>query len=185
MDADGNLKIEGRLKDLIIRGGHNIDPALIEEPLLQFPDVVHAAAVGKPDGHAGELPVAYVQLVPGSKATSEEIAAFLAPRIVERAAMPKEIIIIESLPLTNVGKPLKSALRQDIAERTFRDVLAETTGLSCDDGELDVAVEPHPTRGVMVSIAVRGLDASARPEQTARIAEIMERYSFAYSLEWR
>jgi fatty-acyl-CoA synthase len=123
--------------------------------------------------------------VPGSKATSEEIAAFLAPRIVERAAMPKEIIIIESLPLTNVGKPLKSALRQDIAERTFRDVLAETTGLSCDDGELDVAVEPHPTRGVMVSIAVRGLDASARPEQTARIAEIMERYSFAYSLEWR
>jgi hypothetical protein len=67
------------------------------------------------------------------------IAAFLAPRIVERAAMPKEIIILESLPLTNVGKPLKSALRQDIAERTFRDVLAETTGLSCDDGGLDVA----------------------------------------------
>jgi len=185
LDAHGCLRFVGRKKDLIIRGGHNIDPALIEEPLLQFPDVVHAAAVGKPDGHAGELPVAYVQLVPGSKATSEEIAAFLAPRIVERAAMPKEIIIIESLPLTNVGKPLKSALRQDIAERTFRDVLAETTGLSCDDGELDVAVEPHPTRGVMVSIAVRGLDASARPEQTARIAEIMERYSFAYSLEWR
>jgi fatty-acyl-CoA synthase len=185
VDQDGFIFVTGRAKDLIIRGGHNIDPALIEEPLLQFPDVVHAAAVGKPDGHAGELPVAYVQLVPGSKATSEEIAAFLAPRIVERAAMPKEIIIIESLPLTNVGKPLKSALRRDIAERTFRDVLAETTGLSCDDGELDVAVEPHPTRGVMVSIAVRGLDASARPEQTARIAEIMERYSFAYSLEWR
>jgi hypothetical protein len=52
--------------------------------------------------------------------------------------------------LTNVGKPLKSALRQDIAERTFRDVLAETTGLSCDNGELNIAVEPHPARGVMV-----------------------------------
>jgi fatty-acyl-CoA synthase len=185
VDQDGFIFVTGRAKDIIIRGGHNIDPALIEEPLLQFPDVVHAAAVGKPDGHAGELPVAYVQLVPGSRATSEEIAAFLAPRIVERAAMPKEIIIIESLPLTNVGKPLKSALRQDIAERTFRDVLAETTGLSCDNGELNIAVEPHPTRGVMVSISVRGLDASARPEQTARITEIMERYSFAYTLEWR
>ena len=158
---------------------------MIEEPLLQFPDVVHAAAVGKPDSYAGELPVAYVQLVPGSKATPEDIAAFLAPRIAEKAAMPKEIIVMDSLPLTNVGKPLKSALRQDIAERTFRDVLAETTGLSCDDGQLDVAVEPHPTRGVIVSIAVRGLDASAHPEQTARISEIMDRYSFAYTLEWR
>jgi fatty-acyl-CoA synthase len=165
VDQDGFIFVTGRAKDLIIRGGHNIDPALIEEPLLQFPDVVHAAAVGKPDGHAGELPVAYVQLVPGSKATSEEIAAFLAPRIVERAAMPKEIIIIESLPLTNVGKPLKSALRQDIAERTFRDVLAETTGLSCDDGELDVAVlagqdgVPPDEHAVAVQ-GGRGLDAA-------------------------
>lgn len=98
---------------------------------------------------------------------------------------PNFITGSESLPLTNIGKPLKSALRQDIAERTFRDVLAGTTGLSCDDGGLDVVVEPHPTRGVMVNIAVRGLDVSAPPEQIARIAEIMERYSFAYSLEWR
>jgi hypothetical protein len=76
-------------------------------------------------------------------------------------------------------------LRQDIAERTFRNILAETTGLSCENGELNVAVEPHPTRGVMVSIAIKGLDASARSEQAARIAEIMERHSFAYTLEWR
>jgi fatty-acyl-CoA synthase len=185
VDRSGFIFVTGRAKDIIIRGGHNIDPALIEEPLLQFPDIVHAAAVGKPDGHAGELPVAYVQLVPGSKATSDDIAAFLAPRIVERAAMPKEIIIVDSLPLTNVGKPLKSALRQDIAERTFRNVLAETTGLSCDNGELDVAVEPHATRGVMVCIAIKGLDASARPEHAARIAGIMERHSFAYTLRWR
>ena len=58
--------VTGRAQYIIIRGGHNIIAALIEEPLLQFPDVVHAAAVGKPDSHAGELPVAYVQLVPGS-----------------------------------------------------------------------------------------------------------------------
>ena len=185
VDQDGFIFVTGRAKDIIIRGGHNIDPAVIEEPLLQFPDVVHAAAVGKPDSHAGELPVAYVQLVSGSKATPEDIAAFLASRIMERAAMPKEIIIVDSLPLTNVGKPLKSALRQDIAERTFRNILAETTGLSCENGELDVAVEPHPTRGVMVSIAIKGLDASARSEQAARIAEIMERHSFAYALDWR
>ncbi|MBX9840385.1 MAG: acyl-CoA synthetase [Xanthobacteraceae bacterium] len=185
IDGDGFIFVTGRAKDIIIRGGHNIDPSLIEEPLLQFPDVVHAAAVGKPDSHAGELPVAYVQLVPGSKATPDEIAAFLEPRIAERAAMPKEIIVLDSLPLTNVGKPLKSVLRQDIAERTFRKVLADTTGLSCEQGQLRVAVEPHPTRGVVVSIAITGVDASARAEHSARIAEAMDRYSMAYSCEWR
>src|SRR5207244_10008221 len=123
IDSQGFIFVTGRAKDMIIRGGHNIDPILIEEPLLQFPDVVHAAAVGKPDSYAGELPVAYVQLVPGSKATPEDIAAFLAPRIEEKAAMPKEIIVVDSLPLTNIGKPLKTLLRQDIIERTFRKVL--------------------------------------------------------------
>jgi fatty-acyl-CoA synthase len=185
VDPDGFIFVTGRAKDIIIRGGHNIDPILIEEPLLQFPDVLHAAAVGKPDGYAGELPVAYVQLVSASKATPEDLAAFLAPRIAEKAAMPKEIIVMDSLPLTNIGKPLKAVLRQDIAERTFRAILAETTGLSCENGQLSIVVEPHPTRGVVVAIALKGVDASAQPEQAARISEIMDRYSFAYTLEWR
>jgi fatty-acyl-CoA synthase len=184
-DEDGFIFVTGRAKDIIIRGGHNIDPILIEEPLLQCPDVLHAAAVGKPDCYAGELPVAYVQLVPGSKATPEDIAAFLAPRIAEKAAMPKEIIVVDSLPLTNVGKPLKSVLRQDIAERTFRNILAESTGLSCQNGQLSIVVEPHATRGIMMTIAVKGVDASEQLAQAARISEIMDRYSFAYTVEWR
>lgn len=185
IDEDGFIFVTGRAKDVIVRGGHNIDPSLIEEPLLQHPEVLHAAAVGKPDSYAGELPVAYVQLVPGSKATPEDMAAFLALRIAERAAMPKEIIVMSSLPLTNVGKPLKSALRQDIAERTFRSILSESTGLSCEDGQLRVTVEPHPARGVVVAIAVQGVDAAAQSKQAACISEIMDRYALAYTLEWR
>jgi fatty-acyl-CoA synthase len=158
---------------------------LIEEPLLQFPDVLHVAAVGKPDSHAGELPVAYVQLVPASKATPQDLAAFLAPRIAEKAAMPKEIIVMDSLPLSNIGKPLKAALRQDIAERTFRIVLAEATGLSWENGQLSIVVEPHPIRGVVVAIALKGVNASAQPKQAVRISEMMDRYSFAYTIEWR
>ena len=92
---------------------------------------------------------------------------------------------MDSLPLSNVGKPLKAALRQDIAERTFRAVLAETTGLSCENGQLGIVVEPHPTRGVVVAIALKGVNVSAQPEQAARISEVMDRYSFAYTLEWR
>src|SRR5258708_562813 len=68
IDRDGYVFVTGRAKDVIIRGGHNIDPAFIEEPLLQMPEVLHAAAVGKPDGYAGGVPIAYVQLVAGARA---------------------------------------------------------------------------------------------------------------------
>ena len=65
IDADGYLFITGRAKDLIIRGGHNIDPAVIEEALMGHPDVAFVGAIGQPDAHAGELPAAYVELVRG------------------------------------------------------------------------------------------------------------------------
>ena len=66
LDADGYLWITGRAKDTVIRGGHNIDPAPIEEVFFQHPAVALAAVVGQPDAYAGELPVAYVQLKPGA-----------------------------------------------------------------------------------------------------------------------
>src|SRR6202008_3681668 len=65
-DADGYFWLAGRLKELIIRGGHNIDPAIIEEAVLGHPLVSAAAAVGKPDAYAGELPVVCVTLKPGA-----------------------------------------------------------------------------------------------------------------------
>jgi fatty-acyl-CoA synthase len=66
IDADGFVYLAGRDKDLIIRGGHNIDPAIIEDALLAHPQVTAASAVGRPDVHAGEVPVAYVTLEGGS-----------------------------------------------------------------------------------------------------------------------
>ncbi len=64
VDEDGFVHLTGRAKDLIIRGGHNIDPAIIEDALLAHPQVTAASAVGRPDVHAGEVPVAYVTLAP-------------------------------------------------------------------------------------------------------------------------
>jgi acyl-CoA synthetase (AMP-forming)/AMP-acid ligase II len=69
LDEDGYLWITGRAKDLIIRGGHNIDPLPVEEILFQHPSVALAALVGQPDAYAGELPLAYVQLKPDAKTT--------------------------------------------------------------------------------------------------------------------
>jgi fatty-acyl-CoA synthase len=184
VDEDGYVFVTGRAKDVIIRGGHNIDPALIEEPLLQLRGVLHAAAVGKPDRHAGEIPVAYVQLVPGARATAVELIATLTGRVAERAAMPKEIYIVDEIPLTDVGKPIKSALRKDAAERAFAAALTEATGLSCPAGELTVAVRPDPAHGQIVAIAVRGVAAAAQAEMGARISDAMSGYAFAYEVEW-
>ena len=69
VDGDGFIRLAGRAKDLIIRGGHNIDPATIEDALLAHPDVTAAAAVGRPDPHSGEVPVAFVTLAAGTERT--------------------------------------------------------------------------------------------------------------------
>jgi fatty-acyl-CoA synthase len=185
IDSDGYVFVTGRAKDVIIRGGHNIDPALIEEPLLQSPDVLHAAAVGKPDSHAGELPVAYVQLVPESRATPSDLVAYLTDRIAERAAIPKEIILVDKLPLTDIGKPDKAALRREITEVTFRTKLSEATGLSCETGELQVSVRSHRRQGSELSITVAPLPQPRRAAVAAMIDETMGHYALAYDIEWR
>jgi fatty-acyl-CoA synthase len=116
-DADGYLWLTGRVKDVIIRGGHNIDPSVIEETLLKHPDVLLAAAVSKPDAYAGELPVAYIQLVSGARTSARDIGDFVQRHIPERAAAPKEVIILPAMPLTDVQKPAKAELRRDAARR--------------------------------------------------------------------
>ncbi len=127
VDADGYVWLTGRSKDLIIRSGHNIDPSLIEEPLHEHPAVELAAAVGRPDDYAGEMPVAYVQLKPGHSVTVEELQEFARARIKERAANPASITLIETMPLTGVGKIFKPALREDATSKVFSSVLADLT----------------------------------------------------------
>ena len=125
VDADGYIWLTGRSKDLIIRGGHNIDPQMIEEALHKHPAVAMAAAVGKPDEKAGELPVVYVQLKPGSQASEAELLEHAAAHIPERAAIPKNAWIIDAIPLTAVGKTFKPALRFDAIARVYQAAVGE------------------------------------------------------------
>jgi fatty-acyl-CoA synthase len=112
-DGNGYFWITGRAKDLIIRGGHNIDPGMIEQALLEHPAVENAAALGRPDRYTGEMPFAYVSLKQGRETTcSEELLEFVTDRIPERAAIPKGIRIIREMPLTAVGKIFKPKLRE-------------------------------------------------------------------------
>ncbi len=111
LDADGRLVLCGRAKDLIIRGGHNIDPSMVEDALQAHPAVAMAAVVGQPDRHAGELPVAYVTLKPGASVPPESLLDHARATLPERAAVPVRIEVLPALPLTVVGKVSKPHLR--------------------------------------------------------------------------
>lgn len=164
-DAEGYFWLCGRAKDLIIRGGHNIDPAVIEEALARHPDVELVAAVGRPDAYAGELPVAYVKLRAFATADAKELKAFARNNVTERAAAPVWVECVEAMPLTAVGKIFKPALRKQAIERTFREIF-ETHGL-----QARVSVQDDARYGVVAVVTV-GSEAWRR-----RVSELSEDFA--------
>lgn len=136
VDPDGFVHLRGRAKDLIIRGGHNIDPATIEDALLSHPEVTGAAAVGRPDVHAGEVPVVYVTLTHSDARSPDALRAWATDRVPERAAAPKLVTVVPELPLTAIGKPYKLPLRADAARCAVRDALATTPGVTQVEAEI-------------------------------------------------
>jgi fatty-acyl-CoA synthase len=161
LDADGYLFITGRAKDLIIRGGHNIDPALIEEALMGHPAVAFVGAIGQPDAHSGELPVAFVELVKGASVTEAELMDFAEKHIAERAAVPKRIEILDELPKTAVGKVFKPDLRRRAITRVFDAALAKA-GLPATVA----AVVEDKKRGLVAKVAKSG---PCDADETARV----------------
>ncbi len=113
-DDEGWLYVVDRLKDLIIRNGFNVYPRDVEDVLLAHPDVTAAAVVGRPDPKVGEEVVAFVSLTPGSTATPEALIAFSREHI-SAAKYPREIRIVDSVPLTSVLKTDRKALRSQLA----------------------------------------------------------------------
>jgi long-chain acyl-CoA synthetase len=109
LDDDGYLYVVDRLKDLVIRGGFNVYPRDVEDVLLQHPAVAQAAVVGRPDEVYGEEVVAFVQL--RADATETELIAFCAERLGAHKH-PREVHVIDAVPLTSVGKTDRKALRR-------------------------------------------------------------------------
>ncbi|GAB4295817.1 MAG: acyl-CoA synthetase [Roseovarius sp.] len=171
IDADGYLWITGRAKDLIIRGGHNIDPAEIEEALMTHPAVAMAGAVGQPDAHAGEVPCAYVELVAGAQVSAEELMAHCRQHVHERAAIPKHVEILPELPKTAVGKVFKPDLRKRAIRRVYDAALAEA-GLAARVAE----VVDDKKRGLVARLQRTG------EVDEARVAELLGRFTRPW--EW-
>jgi fatty-acyl-CoA synthase len=169
------VRLQGRAKDLIIRGGHNIDPLVIEAALIAHPAVLYAAAVGEPDCEKGELPVAYVQLRPGASATEPELLMHCRREISERAAVPRAVRVIDVMPLTAVGKIFKPQLRHDAITRCVGTVLARFG--TCDG----FSAEVRESAGAPC-VVLRNTD----PERATLVEEIrnaLERYTFKVEVE--
>ncbi|MCG8914512.1 acyl-CoA synthetase [Actinokineospora sp. PR83] len=168
VDEDGFVHLAGRAKDLIIRGGHNIDPAAVEDVLLAHPDVTGASVVGEPDEHAGEVPVAFVTVAAGAAVGPEEILEWASGRVAERAAAPRRVTVLDALPLTDIGKPHKLGLRaraaQEVLAQRLRDV----------DGVHDVSADVVDG-DVVVSVVVDGGDTA--PDARAAAESVLGRFA--------
>ncbi|MGR6319051.1 acyl-CoA synthetase [Micromonospora soli] len=168
IDEEGFIHLAGRAKDLIIRGGHNIDPATIEDALLAHPQVTAASAVGRPDVHAGEVPVAYVTLASGATVTEDELRDWASERVPDRTAAPKTVTVLDELPVTAVGKLYKVALRRDAIRREVRGALDQVPGVH----HVDATIE-----GGSIVAAVTVLPSADQ----AAVKAILGRYA----IEWR
>jgi fatty-acyl-CoA synthase len=178
VDAAGRVFVTGRAKDVIIRGAHNIDPGVIEEALLQHPGVQMAAAVGEPDEYAGELPVAYVVAQPGAVLDADELLAFVAPHLPERAACPRRITVLPALPLTAIGKVYKPALRLQAMQR----VVAERLPAAGLAGRVRAEGEDRGGRLVLRFVPLPGESAADLAEPLRRL---MAGFAIAHEIEGR
>jgi fatty-acyl-CoA synthase len=179
-DADGYIWLTGRSKELIRRSGHNIDPAVIESPVYKLDGVLVAAAVAKPDPYAGEVACLYVQLKEGYNLTQETIMAYLQEHIGEKAAIPKEIVIIDNMPITTVGKIFKPALRWDAIRRVYETALS---ALKDQVQSCKVDVGEDKALGILANVIVKPNVETEVDYIEKRVKDILAPFSIPYRIQ--
>jgi fatty-acyl-CoA synthase len=179
IDEDQYFWLTGRRKELIIRGGHNIDPAVVEEALYQIEGVAEAAAVGQPDRHAGEVVVAFVTPKAGVALDAGEIERQCRAKITERAAVPKKVHVIDRMPMTAVGKIFKPELRYRAIREVF---LSELEALSELAESIDVAVSEDKAHGTTAYITAAPAAGVSEARIRERLGAILGHYTVRYEL---
>ena len=174
LTGDQRLVLTGREKDLIIRSGHNIDPAAIEDVANGFPGVQISAAVGMPDAYAGEAPILFAVPAPGSTVAVEALGAYLAERVPEPPARPKRVVLLDALPVTAVGKIFKPALR-DLAIR--ENTLLEIERIFGPEVEASVEVEKDDKQRTRVMLEIGSADAKLREQLMTTLSKLPQIYT--------
>ena len=176
LDEEGYLWLVGRAKDLIIRGGHNIDPLVTEDALASHPAVEVAAAVGRPDSHSGEVPVAFVQLVEGATASEEELKSFARGNVGERAAAPVDVTICDVLPVTAVGKIYKPELRKRAIKNAFHTALKP----AFSDTEFRINIADDKRLGIKVMLEV--INTRGQGDLGTQLQEVLQHFTQHWEL---
>ncbi len=144
-----------------------------------MPQIKAAAAVGRPDTHAGEVPVVYVELREGASATPEQILEFAAREIPERAAVPKEVYILDKLPLTPIGKIHKPTLVWDAARRVYEKEMGAISDIAVS---VSVEVKEDRTTGRVAVITVAPKPGTSADAIRKRVDDILARYSLRHEV---
>jgi fatty-acyl-CoA synthase len=164
---DDRLVLTGREKDLIVRSGHNIDPAAIEDVANQFKNVAITAAVGMPDQYAGEVPALFVVSEPGTKVDLVALKDYIYTHISEAPARPKSVMAIDALPVTAVGKIFKPTLRDLAIREKIRLEISAVCGAEAS-AEIDIKLDQH--RNTVVDVLIQG----SNPEVIARLEQVLK-----------
>jgi fatty-acyl-CoA synthase len=176
LDINGYLSLCGRKKELIIRGGHNIDPKMIEDVAAAHPDVLLAAAVPCPDAYSGELPVLYVTLIESSTLTIDALTRFMKEHVPERAAMPKMLNVINEMPLTAVGKMFKP----ELVCREINQVIDIALSNEFNAQQYAIIVQPDKKFGIISTITIHETDDNDATQE--KIKRLLGAYSFNYNV---
>ena len=173
LTEDQRLVLTGRAKDLIVRSGHNIDPAAIEDVANAFPGVQMSSAVGMPDQYAGEVPLLFVVPAPGQEIDLNALQAHLERNILEPPAKPRRIVVLERLPVTAVGKIFKPALRDLAIEQKVKLEIASLFG---EQAAAAVSIDKDSKLNTRVHIIVETNDQTRLRELAAILASLPQTY---------
>jgi len=178
LTEDERLVLTGRAKDLIVRSGHNIDPAAIEDVANDFPGVQISSAVGMPDQYAGEVPILFVVAAPGQSIDLPGLHTHLQDNIMEPPAKPRRVVVLDALPVTAVGKIFKPTLRDLAIKEKGKLEIERIFGEGVD---ADIAVDKDDKLNTRVRIAVDSDDGA----RLRALSESLESLPQAYLVESR
>jgi fatty-acyl-CoA synthase len=173
LTPDQRLVLTGREKDLIVRSGHNIDPAAIEDVANAFPGVQMSSAVGMPDAYAGEVPILFVVPSPGQTIDLPQLREHLERNVNEPPAQPKRVVLLETLPVTAVGKIFKPTLR-DLAVR--EKVRSEIDRIFGPDTAADILVDKDARLNTLVHISICSNDQDRVKALTESLTPLPQTY---------
>ena len=173
LTEDQRLVLTGREKDLIVRSGHNIDPAVIEDVANDYPGVQMSSAVGMPDAYAGEVPILFVVPSPDHTVDLRLLQEHIERNVNEPPAKPKRVVVLDSLPVTAVGKIFKPALRDLAVSEKVRSEIDRIFGAA---SKADIRVEKDDKLNTVVRIFLDSDDAGRIRELAESLSSLPQTY---------